>query len=111
MWENVFKTDQHLRFDMQSFEFKRHGASAGCESTFNGCQVLQEGQPALQRHILTKNDEVAFDVTLDEFALGTDKKTAVEIIGLVRIGGVGSRLGVIGADDHPGMVTPRQIRD
>src|SRR5437762_1264978 len=105
MGKNIFETNQDRGFHMSISEMERDCAVARRKAAGYGAEKFHEREPAFQRDVLAENNQAPLPVAVDELPFGADKKAAVEVIRIVGIGRIGSRLHIIGADDHPDMMS------
>lgn len=111
LWEHILEADEDAGAEVEGFDIEPTGLGAGFEAAVDGGDIAEEGEPAAERDVFAEDDEPTFAVIADELTGGRDGEGAIEVEGVVWIGGLAIRFGVVGSEDHPGMRSCEQIGD
>ena len=92
-------------------KFKRHRPVTRSEITGDRNDPAQKRQPAGEGQVFTEHDEVLLVIRRHDLALAVEKKRRIERVVVVVTGRAGTRLGIVGAEDHPHLVRHDEVGD
>src|ERR1035437_5387852 len=89
-----------------AFQFKLHGFVAGCPAAGDRRKPFQEWQPARERNVFAKDDELPLVINIAPAAIGSDEKGAVE-----KVGRGGMKFHVVAVENNGDAVRLRELVD